>query len=54
MTEQTPAANALPSTRTLLRSTAFAAVVATALLVTLVLPAEYGMDPTRIGGVLAP
>lgn len=52
MTEQSPPASALPSTRTLLRSTAIAAVVATALLVTVVLPAEYGVDPTGIGGVL--
>ncbi len=52
MTEQIPPASALPSTRTLLRSTAIAAAVATALLVTVVLPAEYGIDPTGIGGVL--
>ncbi|MFN0252740.1 MAG: transmembrane anchor protein [Kofleriaceae bacterium] len=52
MTEQIPPASTLPSTRTLLRSTAIAAVVATALLVTVVLPAEYGVDPTGIGGVL--
>jgi hypothetical protein len=29
-----------------------AAVIAVALLVTVVLPAEYGIDPTRIGRVL--
>ncbi len=52
MTEQIPSASDLPSTRTLLRSTAIAAAVATALLVTVVLPAEYGVDPTGIGGVL--
>ncbi|MBA3503561.1 MAG: transmembrane anchor protein [Myxococcota bacterium] len=52
MTEPTPPAGDLPSTRTLLRSTAIAAVVATALLVTVVLPAEYGVDPTGIGDVL--
>ncbi len=52
MTEHIPPASALPSTRTLLRSTAIAAAVATALLVTVVLPAEYGLDPTGIGGVL--
>ncbi|MBA3457324.1 MAG: transmembrane anchor protein [Deltaproteobacteria bacterium] len=52
MTEQVPPASALPSTRTLLGSTAIAAAVATALLVTVVLPAEYGVDPTGIGGVL--
>jgi hypothetical protein len=41
-----------PSTRRLLRSTAIAAGVAAALLVTTVLPAEYGVDPTGIGRVL--
>lgn len=42
----------LPSSRTLLRSTAIALVVALVLLVTAVLPAEYGVDPTGIGRVL--
>lgn len=42
----------LPSSRQLLRSTAWAALVAIALLVTAVLPAEYGIDPTGIGRVL--
>jgi len=42
----------LPSTRQLLKSTVIAAVVASALLVTVVLPAEYGVDPTRIGSLL--
>ena len=41
----------LPSTAQLLKSTGIAAVVASALLVTVVLPAEYGVDPTRIGSV---
>jgi hypothetical protein len=41
----------LPSTRKLLKSTAVAAAVATGLLVTIVLPAEYGVDPTRVGSV---
>jgi hypothetical protein len=41
----------LPSTGQLLKSTGIAAVVASALLVTVVLPAEYGVDPTRIGSV---
>jgi hypothetical protein len=52
MTEQIPPPSVLPSTRTLLRSTVIAAAVATTLLVTVVLPAEYGIDPTGIGGVL--
>lgn len=42
----------LPSTGRLLRSTAIAAAVAAGLLVTVVLPAEYAIDPTRIGRLL--
>ena len=42
----------LPSSRRLLRSTAIAVATAAALLVTVVLPAEYGVDPTGIGRVL--
>ena len=42
----------LPSSKQLLRSTLIAIVVAAVLLVTIVLPAEYGIDPTRIGRVL--
>lgn len=42
----------LPSTGRLVRSTIVAAVVAAALLVTTVLPAEYGIDPTGIGRTL--
>ena len=42
----------LPSSRQLLRSTAIALVAAGALLTTTVLPAEYGIDPTGIGGAL--
>jgi hypothetical protein len=42
----------LPSTGKLLRSTAIAALIAALLLVTTVLPAEYGIDPTGIGRVL--
>jgi hypothetical protein len=41
-----------PSSATLLKSTALAAGVAAALLVTVVMPAEYGIDPTGIGNVL--
>ena len=41
----------LPSTRQLLKSTGIAVVVASALLVTVVLPAEYGIDPTRVGSL---
>ena len=42
----------LPSSRQLLRSTILAAVSAVVLLVAVVLPAEYGVDPTGIGRVL--
>lgn len=42
----------LPSSGKLLRSTAIAAAVAALLLVTVVLPAEYGVDPTGVGRVL--
>jgi len=42
----------LPSSKQLLRSTIIAVVVATVLVVTVVLPSEYGIDPTRIGRVL--
>jgi hypothetical protein len=47
-----PPRSELPSSRALLRSTAIAAAVAAVLLVAVVLPAEYGIDPTRIGRVL--
>ncbi|CAH0129401.1 MULTISPECIES: transmembrane anchor protein [Roseomonadaceae] len=39
----------LPSSKQLLRSTAIAIVTAAGILVTVVLPAEYGIDPTGIG-----
>ena len=42
----------VPSARTLVRSTLVALAVAVVLLVTAVLPAEYGVDPTGIGRVL--
>ena len=42
----------LPSSRQLLRSTAIAAAAAAALLVTVVLPAEYAIDPTGVGSLL--
>ncbi len=50
MTNQNPVTDAgLPSARRLLRSTAIAIGVAMTLLVTIVMPAEYGIDPTGIG-----
>lgn len=42
----------LPSTGRLLKSTAVALLIATILLITVILPAEYGIDPTGIGGAL--
>lgn len=42
----------LPTSRQLLRSTAIAAAAAAGILVTVVLPAEYGIDPTGAGRVL--
>jgi hypothetical protein len=42
----------LPSSKQLLRSTIIAIIVAAVLLVTVVLPAEYGIDPTGVGRVL--
>jgi len=47
-----PDASELPSTGRLLKSTGIAVAVASALLVTVVLPAEYGVDPTRVGSLL--
>jgi len=47
-----PAREELPSSGKLIRSTLIAAVVAVALLVTTILPAEYGVDPTGTGKVL--
>lgn len=41
----------LPSSARLLRSTAIAAATALVILVTIVLPAEYGVDPTRVGSL---
>ena len=49
---RTPSADELPSTRQLLRSTAIAAAVALLILFTVVLPAEYAIDPTRVGRAL--
>lgn len=47
-----PPATELPSSRALLRSTALAAGVAALILVFVVLPAEYAVDPTGVGRVL--
>ncbi len=42
----------LPSSRQLIKSTVIAAAAAAVILVTVILPAEYGVDPTRIGKAL--
>lgn len=47
-----PIADELPSSAQLLRSTAIAIVAAGVILVTAVLPAEYGIDPTGAGRLL--
>ena len=47
-----PSRAELPSTRQLLKSTAIAVVAAAAILVTVVLPAEYAIDPTGVGRAL--
>jgi len=47
-----PSRAELPSTRQLIRSTVIAAVSAVVLLYTVVLPSEYGVDPTGIGRAL--
>ena len=47
-----PSRDQLPSTRQLLRSTFIAIATAIVLLVTTVLPGEYGIDPTGIGRLL--
>ena len=48
----TPTRSELPSVRQLNKATAFAAATAAILLVTIILPAEYGIDPTGIGSAL--
>ena len=47
-----PAQNELPSTKKLTISTFIAAIFAGVILITSVLPAEYGIDPTGIGRAL--
>jgi len=48
----TPTRAELPTSKQLVRSTVLAAISALVLLVAVVLPAEYGIDPTGIGRVL--
>lgn len=47
-----PTRASLPTTARIIRSTLIALATAAALLVTVVLPAEYGIDPTGIGRTL--
>lgn len=47
-----PAREELPTSRQLIRSTILAILAAAAILVTIVLPSEYGIDPTGIGRAL--
>ena len=47
-----PNRSELPSSKQLLVSTVIAIIIAAVLLVTVVLPSEYGIDPTRIGRLL--
>lgn len=49
---QRPSTDDLPSSGQLLRATGIAAITAGAILVAVVLPAEYGIDPTGAGRVL--
>jgi len=42
----------LPTTEKLLKSTVIAAIGAMVLLITVVMPAEYGIDPTGVGNML--
>lgn len=49
---ETPLHVQLPTSKQLTRSTVIAAVCAAALLATVVLPAEYGIDPTGAGRLL--
>ncbi|MBC3361582.1 transmembrane anchor protein [Pseudomonas sp. SWRI154] len=47
-----PTVNELPSSRQLVRSTVIALLTAVGLLVTVVMPSEYAIDPTGVGRVL--
>ena len=47
-----PNTDELPSSAQLLRSTIIALVAAIVILVTVILPAEYAIDPTGIGRAL--
>ena len=48
----TPLQAELPTSKQLIKSTVLAAIAAVVLLFTVVLPAEYGIDPTGVGSIL--
>jgi hypothetical protein len=48
----TPTRAELPTSAQLLKSTVIAIIAAVAILVAIVLPSEYGIDPTGVGGAL--
>ena len=48
----TPLQAELPSSKQLIKSTILAIIAAIVLLFTVVLPAEYGIDPTGVGKLL--
>ena len=52
MTGETSRRHALPSSRRLAKSVALAAMSAAAILILLVLPAEYEIDPTGFGQMI--
>ncbi len=47
-----PSDQEVPSTKKLIKSTILAALVAGVILITVVMPAEYGIDPTGIGNAI--
>jgi hypothetical protein len=49
---QAPKTEDLPTSAQLVKSTVISAIAAGAILVTVVLPSEYGIDPTGVGSVL--
>ncbi|TBY53120.1 hypothetical protein [Rhizobium leguminosarum] len=49
---QAPVPGDLPSSKQLLKSTVIAGAAAAAILVTVVLPSEYGIDPTGVGSAM--
>ncbi len=51
-TQLRPYVQQLPTSAQLWKATGIAIVIAAVLLTTIVLPAEYNIDPTRIGGAL--